>query len=77
MNALSKQKRTMRRAMRKPRELPFKRFAAHLTELNNHPSLFPRSSASKKMPPEELNDILLQAVADGWVKQAYLQGLDF
>ena len=29
------------------------------------------------MPPEELNDILLHAVLNGWGKQAYLQGLYF
>ena len=29
------------------------------------------------MPPEDLNDILLQAVPNGWAKQAYIQGWDF
>ena len=52
INALSKQKPTMRRAMRKPRDLPFKRFAARLTELNNYLPLFPWSSAVNNMPPE-------------------------
>ena len=41
INALSKQKRAMRRAMRKPRDLPFKHFAARLMELNNYLPLFP------------------------------------
>ena len=35
LNVINKQKRAMRRAMRKPRYLQFKIFAAQLTELNN------------------------------------------
>ena len=52
INDLSKKKRTMCHAMRKPWYLPLKRFAACLTELNNYLPLFQRSSASKKIPPE-------------------------
>ena len=67
----------MPRAMRKPRGLPFKRFAARLADLNNYLLLFPVYSADKKMPPEYLNDILLHTVPGVWSKQAYLQGWDF
>ena len=67
----------MRRAMHKPRDLPFKRFTARLTELNNYLPLFPGSSAAKKTPPEDLNGIILHAVPNGWAKQAYLQGWEF
>ena len=67
----------MRRVIRKPRDIPFKRFAARLTEPNSYLPLFPGYSASKKMPPEELNQILLHAVPNGWEKQAYVKGLDF
>ena len=67
----------MRRAMRKPRDLPFKRFAARLTEINNYQTLFPVSNAAKKITPEELNNILLHSVLNGWAKQAYLQGWYF
>ena len=72
INVLSKQKRAMHRNMCKPRDIPFKSFTAHLTELNNYLPLFPVSSAAKKMPPEELNGILLYAVPNIWGKQAYL-----
>ena len=77
INALSKQKRVMRRAMRKPQYLPFKRFAAWLTELKNYLPLFPGSTASKNMPPKEPNEILLHAVFNVWEKQAYIQGYYF
>ena len=74
VNNLSKKKRVMRLAMRKPQDIPLKCFSAHLKELNNYLPLFPGSRSTKKMPPEELNKILPQAVLNGWAKQAYLQG---
>ena len=52
-------------------------FAAKPTKLNNDLYRFPGSSSSKKMAPEELNDILLHAVPNAWAKQAYLQGRYF
>ena len=77
INALNKQKCSMRRAMRKPRYLQFKIFAAWLKELNNYLPLLPGSSASKKLDPKELNEILLQAVPKSWAKNVYIQGWDF
>ena len=67
----------MCRTMRKPKDIAFKRFAARLTELNNYLLLFPGSSATKKIRPEELKDILLHAIPNVWAKQTYLQGWDF
>ena len=72
-NSLPKKKRVMRRAMRKPRSMPFKNFAARLTEMNNFLPLFPGSEASKKMETEELNEILLHAVPNAWAKKSYLK----
>ena len=46
-------------------------------ELNNYLSFFPRSRASNNMSPEELNEILLHAVPNGWAEQAYLKGWEF
>ena len=63
----------MRRAMRKPRDITCKRFSARLAELNNYFPLFPVSNASNKMPPEDLNAILLHVVLNGWANQAYIQ----
>ena len=60
--------------MRKPRSMTFKCFAERLKEMNNFLPLFPGLDASKKMEMEELNNILLHAVPNGWSKQSYLQG---
>ena len=62
--------------MRKPQGLPLKIFSVQLMELNNYLTLFPGSSSSKKMDPEELNEILLQAVLKLWARRAYLQVWD-
>ena len=75
MKSLSKQKRAIRRAMRKPRDMSFNPFAARLTKINNFLPLLPESDHTENMPDEELNKILLRVVLNGWVKQSYLQGL--
>ena len=49
----------MRHAIRKPCDMLFNNFAAQLTESNNFLPLLPGSDATKNMPPEELNEILL------------------
>ena len=67
----------MRRAMCKPRDIPSKHFSARLKELNKYLTLFSGSSTTNKIPPEELNKILLHAIPNGWAKQAYLQGWYF
>ena len=77
INVLPKQNSAMRRAMRKSWSMNFKRFAARLTEINNFLPLLPWSDASNKMEMEELNEILLHEVPNGWSKQSYLQGWDF
>ena len=63
--------------MQKPQVFLFKIFSARLAELNNYLPIFPGSSATKNMAPEELNKILLQAAHNSWAKQAYLQGWVF
>ena len=55
VNSLSKQKRAMRRAIHKPRDIPSKCFVARLMELNNYLPIFPGYSAAKKILPEDLN----------------------
>ena len=68
-NALSKQKRAMRRIICKPCNMPFKRFMEKLTEINNFLPILPGSEATKKMTPEELNEILLNEVANEWANK--------
>ena len=77
MNELSKKKLAMRRKMRKPRDMSFKRSAERLMEIDNFLPLFPGSDPTKKTPPEELNDKFLHAAPNGWERQSYLQGWDF
>ena len=46
MNALSKQKRAIRRMMRKPRSLKLRGYAAQLIELNEYFTVFPGENIS-------------------------------
>ena len=73
INALTKQKRVMRCAMRKPQDLLFKRFSSRLTELNDYLPLSPGSSAAKKMAPEELNRILRRVIPNSCARQACIK----
>ena len=77
LNTLSNQKHERRHAIHKPHSMPTKQFSAQITEISNFPPLFPGSEASKKMPPEELNKIILHAVPNGWSNQSYLQVRNF
>ena len=52
-------------------------FTSKLTKINKLLPLFPRSDASKNLPPEELNETLPQVVPNGWAKKSYLQGWKF
>ena len=52
-------------------------FTARLQELNNTTPKFPGSDKSRKIPKEELKNILLQAVPHWWAKQAMMLGFDF
>ena len=67
----------MRCAIHKSCDILFKRFAERLTEIHNFHPLLPISEATKKVPPEDLNYILLHAVPSRWDKQAYIQGWYF
>ena len=48
-----------------------------LIKINNLVTIFPGSDATKNMLPEELNEILLRMVPNGWAKQSHLQVWDF
>ena len=77
INTLYNQKRAMRLTIHKPWNPSFNRFSACLTYINNYLPILPGSSEPKKMPPKELNGILLHAVPNGWSNEDYLQGWEF
>ena len=77
IHAISKKKHTMSHVMRKPQSITFKPFSARLTEMNNFLPLLPILEASKKMTPEELNHIILNAFPKTWGNKSYVQGWDF
>ena len=56
--------------MRKPCDMSFKHFVAQLTEINNFFPLLSGSDPTKKMPTKELNEILINAVPNGWAKHS-------
>ena len=77
VNSLSKQKRAMRRGMKKMRSLTVSRYAARLIDLNEYLASFPWVNLTDKIGVTELNEILLKSIPNSWSKQAYLQGFDF
>ena len=56
VNALSKQKHTMRRGRRKPRNLKVRRYAARMSDLNEYLAMFPGATENEKNCETELND---------------------
>ena len=76
MNALSKQKRAIRRMMRKPRSLKLRGYAARLIELNEYFTVFPGENISDCFYVTELNKILLNSTPNICINQACIQGFD-
>ena len=73
---ISKQKRTMRRCMKKPRSLKVRRYSAHLIHLNDYLASLTGATMTDKIGVTELNDILLKSMPNRWSKQAYVQVFD-
>ena len=76
VNALSKQKRTMRRGIQNPRGLKLRRHTAFMINLKKYLSVFPGEKASDKMCKTKSNIILLNCTNNSWIRQAYMQGFD-
>ena len=55
----------------------FNHFTERLTEINNFLNLLPGLDTTKKVTHEEINDILIHTMTNGWYKQDYLQGCEF
>ena len=75
-DALSKQKREMRRKMRKPQELRVRLYNACLIDINEYLATFLGEKSSDKICEAELNEILLNSMPNGWTSQGYWQGFD-
>ena len=61
MNSISKQKRAMRRCMKKPSGLKVSRYATHLIDLNYYLASFTGATMDYKIGVTELNVILLNS----------------
>ena len=83
-NALQKQKRYMRRYMRKPRGIGIKEYDARLTELNEYLKWFCDDETADNICPrqdqsldaDELLDIVYFSIPNKWSKQLIVQGFN-
>ena len=73
LNALTNKKRAMRRGMRKPRGLKVIFYAARLIELNEYLYVFLGEKIGNKFFVTELDEILLNSMANSWRNQDYVQ----
>jgi hypothetical protein len=75
--ALEKQKRFMRRKMRKPANMKIRIFVNHLHRINfdELPQL-PPFAADQELSNDELLDIILYCIPKSWVKEMDKQGFD-
>ena len=72
--ALSNQKLWMRRGMKKPRELSFRKTAAAVGRLNNSLPLFPGGSDADKFSDEEIVELLEWSIPQAWRTKFDLDG---
>jgi hypothetical protein len=72
--ALSNQKLWMRRGMKKPKELSFRKTAAAVGRLNNSLPLFPSATAADKFSDEELVELLEWSIPQAWRTKFDLDG---
>jgi hypothetical protein len=72
--ALSNQKLWMRRGMKKPKELSFRKTAAAVGRLNNSLPLFPSATAADKFSDEEVVELLEWSIPQAWRTKFDLDG---
>ena len=68
VNSLSKQKRAMRRRMKKPRALTVRRYLARLIDLNEYLESFPGANLNDKIRLTKINEIPLKSTPNSWSK---------
>jgi len=76
LRALVKQKRYMRRHMRKPRELTTRQYAARIVEMSEDLTAFPNFEDSNKFSDDELMDIYENTNPVKWQSELLRQGFD-
>ena len=76
--ALQRQKRWMRRNLRKTRDMTVRQFAAHLTRINDEelPFLPPNFANNQKLAEDEMIDILVTACPKKWSADGDRQNFD-
>ena len=72
--ALSNQKLWMRRGMKKPKELSFRKTAAAVGRLNNSLPLFPGGTEADKFSDEEIVELLEWSIPQAWRTKFDLDG---
>ena len=76
VNFPSKQKRAMRRVMKKPRALTVRDYATRLIDLNEYLTSFTGANLNDKIGTTKLNEILLNSTPNSWSRNTYLKGFD-
>jgi hypothetical protein len=74
--ALVKQKRYLRRHLRKPRDLSIRQYVTTIVDMNEDFILFPDGVAGSKMPDDEIADIVESSCPNTWQRQMLIQGFD-
>ena len=73
VNFLSKQKRAMRRCMKKSGSLKLGCYEARLINLIGYLASFPGDTMDDKIGFTELNEIVLKSMPNSWTKTVYVQ----
>jgi hypothetical protein len=74
--ALQRQKRYMRRYLRKPKDMTIKQYLARYNELNATLTHFPPFAENQRLPDDEIIQHVATAIPDSWKKQMLLQNWD-
>ena len=74
--SLQKQKRYMRRFMRKPYEMRMRVYSARVTEINAYLNYFPPFLANQQLPNDEILELLEFAIPTSWQREMTRQGYD-
>ena len=75
--ALAKQKRYLRRQIRKPKDMKTRVFVNHLVRINTLeiPFLPPKFNSTQSLPEDEVTDLLSNAIPRKWIKE--MDRMDF